>query len=49
MTERKMLDGWLQIFFIGETLYGKITAHGVRPSIYKIKKSDDSILSDKLI
>jgi len=45
---KKDSDGWLQTLIYCEAVYGRTTADAIRPSIYKIKKSNTGILSDKL-
>ncbi len=45
---KKDSDGWLQTLIYCEAVYGKIQADSIRPSVYRIKKGSDGILSDKL-
>ena len=45
---KKDSDGWLQTLIYCEAVSGKIIAGSLRPSVYKIKKSNTGISSDKL-
>ncbi len=45
---KKDSDGWLQTLIYCEAVYGKISAGSIRPSVYKIKKSNTGNSSDML-